>query len=286
MAKVSFEQVKDLLGNCQSYEKYAAAICPFHEDQKPSLLVFKDGWFKCQACGQTGDFDKLYRKLLGWDASKSFKEVTSFHGPRLPRSLAELEVVVGESHDSLLQFDQFQWYLRRRGVENRIESCRLGWLNGWYVIPIYDKYRQLQGAMLRANAAIQASTGQRFSHPQGQKNMMYCPDWRLLETRKSVAVVFGMFDALALSDLRFAVVTATNGDLGFDPSWLDSVRKPIYVIPDKGGEHAAINLASKLGWRGKVKYLDYPDDIKDPDGYLETERRELLQTSLLGELGE
>jgi hypothetical protein len=284
-SSVTLDMLKDKLLKVSSYEGYVAAVCPFHEDSRPSMLIWEDGkFFKCQSCGVSGSFEKLWRKLLGWDSSRVVAEATNFKGPRLPSDLAQLSVVINEAHESLLQFDQFQWYLKNRGVEGRIEACRIGFWDGWYSIPIYDEEHHLQGAMFRANATIQKGTGQRFIHPDGQLNLMYCPDWRLLRTAKAVAVVFGMFDALALSDLRFAVVTSTSGKDSFKPEWLDSVRKPIYVIPDKGEETSAITLAGKLGWRGHVLKLEYPDDIKDPDGYLENNKRDQLIAQIGGYL--
>lgn len=288
MSKVSFSQVKELLSGVQSYDTYIAAICPFHDDNKPSLMVYRDGWFRCVAggCGVSGNLDKLHRKLLGWDASTVVREATAFRGPQLPTGLDELEVVVLEAHEALLKFDQFQWYLKNRGVEGRIEPCKLGWYNGWYTIPIYDDHHALQGLMLRANSTIQEGTDQRFRHPTGQKNMMYCPDWYLLKNNKSLAIVFGMFDALAVSDLRFAVVTPTSGDQAFNPEWLDDYRKEIVIFPDEGAYSDAMKLAGKLGWRARVVKMDYPLGVKDPAGYLETNRREELHTILASHLGE
>lgn len=283
MSKITLEQLKDKLEGVQSYGHYFACRCVFHDDTRPSLMVYKDGFFRCSACGVSGNFDKLWRKLQGWDISKPVKEATSFHTPLLPTTLPELEVVVGEAHEALMKFDTFQWYLKNRGVEGRIEVCQLGWWNSWVTIPVFDEHHALQGVVLRASSAIQHATGQRFAQPLGQKGMMYVPDWHLFNHGKAVAVVFGMFDALALSDLRLPVCTSTSGKGSFKAEWLDNVRKPIYIIPDLGEEDAAMKLAGQLGWRGNVVRLPYPVDCKDPAGYLETGRRDQL-LSLIGGL--
>lgn len=286
MSKITFGQLRDMLERVQSYENYMAAICPFHEDEKPSLLVFKDGWFRCLACGVSGGYEKLHRKLLGWDASRVVREATAFSGPTLPRDLNELEIIISEAHEALLKFDQFQWYLKNRGVAGRIESCRLGWWNGWYTIPIFDPHMALKGAVLRANSTIQQATGQRFLQPPGQRGMMYCPNWHLYNTRKALAVVFGMFDALAVSDLSYAVVTSTSGKDSFKAEWLDGWRKRIVIFPDDGEYDSAMKLANSLGWRAEVCKIAYPDDVKDPAGFLETGRRDHLNAVLGSSLGE
>lgn len=286
MSRVTLAQLRDLLEGAQTYENYVASLCPFHEDHKPSLLVFKDGWFRCLACGVSGNYEKLWRKLKGWDASKVVKEATIFSGVSLPSDLDELDVVVGEAHDALLKFDQFRWYLKNRGVDGRIEICRLGWLNGWYTIPVFDRNMTLTGAVMRANSTIQQATGQRFAQPPGQRSMIYCPSWHTYNNRKTLAIVFGMFDALAVSDLGYAVVTATAGKDSFRPEWLDDWRKNIVIFPDEEEYGTAMKLADKLGWRASVYKMDYPEDIKDPCGYLETGRRELLNSILASALGE
>jgi len=95
-------------------------------------------------------------------------------------------------------------------------------------------------------------------------------------------VVFGMIDALTLSELRLPVVTSTGGAKSFQPQWLENYRKPILVIPDKGEDRAATNLAGGLDWRGKVKRLDYHGVFKDPNDYLMAGKRTELLKELVG----
>ena len=112
---------------------------------------------------------------------------------------------------------------------------------------------------------------------------MFVPDWILLNNKKinSIAVVYGMIDALVLSSLRIPVTTSTSGKLTFKAEWLKDYRKAIYVIPDKGEDKDAFRLASELGWRGRVIKLNYSGNIKDPAGYAENG----LQSELLNQLG-
>ena len=109
---------------------------------------------------------------------------------------------------------------------------------------------------------------------------MYVPDWHLFKSCKKLAIVFGMFDALTLSSLRYGVVTPTCGDQGFNAEWLAGCRKPIRIFPDFGGEEDAYKLAEKLGWRSKVICLPYPTDMKDCADYLEHGKRDELQMIL------
>jgi len=284
MTSITYDQLKELLPGARSYTGYTAGHCPFHDDRKPSLLLFEDGFFRCLGCGVTGNYEKLYRKLKGYDASKVVSAGVEFTAPRLPTDLREQEELIEVAHESLTKFEQLRWYLENRGVADRIERCRLGWYKGWYTIPIYSRYGEYRGMMARAGSEIQKASGLRFIQPHGQKSMMYCPDWQLMESSRAIAFVFGLFDALAISDMRFAVATANNGKDSFDPKWLEPFRKPIIFIPDKGEEATAMEHAGKLGWRAKVLHLEYPEGIKDPAGFLETGRRTQLFNQIAGAL--
>lgn len=286
MSSITFDAIRELLPGARSYSNYVSGLCPFHDDKKPSLLVYRDGYFTCLGCGVFGNYEKLYRKLKGHDFSRAIAPEKEFSAPRLPTDLREQENLVEMAHDSLLQFEQLRWYLENRGVTGRIEACRLGWYRGWYTIPIYSHYGEYQGVVLRAGGEIQKVSGLRFIQPHGQKPLMYCPDWVLLERAPAIALVFGMFDALVLSDMRFAVVTPIGGQLHFNPEWLAPFRKPVVIIPDKGEEESANKLANKLGWRSKVLRLQYPENIKDPAGFAETRQLRLLQAQIGGLLGD
>ena len=56
------------------------------------------------------------------------------------------------------------------------------------------------------------------------------------------------------------------------------------VIPDRDEYSAAKVLAGRLGWRAGVLKIDYPDNIKDPAGFLEIKRRDDLNRMLAGPL--
>ena len=273
------------LPQARNYGKYVAGLCPYHEDKKPSLLVYEDGWFGCLACGKKGSHEQLQRKLQGWDDHYTFRTETSWRGPRdLPSNYLELNEFCQAAHFTLLDFPQLQWYLQVRGVEERIEPNMIGWHEGWYVIPAYSDEGVFLGAVLLADSKIEAGTGLRYIIPPGQSAKMFVPDWRLWKKAEAVAIVFGIFDALALAALRIPVATTTGNKFTFRPEWLDDVRKKIVVIPDRGEEKEGMALVSRLGWRGEVFCLPYDDDTKDPADYLKFGRRDKIEKILQGAL--
>lgn len=284
--KLELEDFLSILPGAKQYDngRYIAGICPWHEDSKPSLLVFADGWFQCQACNRRGRFKLLYDKLQGWGGPKNTApEVADFSTPHF--EMDEVPKIARSASRILDKHPEMGWYYEERGVEDRIQPCMLGWYNGWHTIPVIGEDGDINGLVMRAGPHIEKATGRRFSQPHGMHPMLYVPDWHLFRKREAVAVVYGMFDALALSSLGFAVCTTTGGKDSFKPEWLDDTRKPIHVIPDKEPAEeidTAYELVSKLGWRGHVIKLDYPEDCKDPADYVKESigKRKLLQRTL------
>lgn len=282
--KLRLEDFEDLLDSARRYDNYVAALCVFHEDTRPSLLVFEDGYFRCLSCGATGRFEYLYETIKGRRPRHAPTEKAVWSIPKMSLIREENEALAMSAHNVMVDYDTLRWYLVERGLEGRIEPCRLGWLDGWITIPIYEKSGKFSGLCLRAMSHVQRATGQRFAQPRGQKPLLYVPDWKILERQTTLAVVFGLFDALALSDLRHAVCTSTGGKDSFNPEWLDFWRGPITVIPDKGEEEDANELVSKLDWRGKVWFPPYGDDEKDMADYLAHGKRDDLAKLLASAL--
>lgn len=264
---------------------YLLMRCPFHDDAKASLLVYADGWSHCRGeCLASYPLNTLYAELNSpGSINRASPDITYGRPPRLPGSPHEMAEFVDDAHQTILRNNSFSWYAETRGIRGRIEPCDLGWHQGWLVLPVYSEQRELQGLIIRSGPQEQKVTGLRFSQPTGQRAMMYCPDWTLLsKTEGPLYVVFGMIDALTLSELRLPVVTSTGGAKSFQPQWLNAMRKPILVVPDKGEEQAGSRLVNHLDWRGKLKKLKYPGEFKDPNDYLSFGKGNELLRELVG----
>ena len=273
---IAFEDFLSVLPQASKAGDKILGVCPFHDDRSPSLLVFRDGWWRCLGCGKSNKWEVLWNKLHGQNVQVQH-ERTMWTSPRIETE--NMEDVCFQAHEDLLNFTSFKWYLEMRGLDKRIETAELGYWYGWYTIPVRDYEGKFKTAVFRAAPHIQEVTGQRYwikGAPQ-----IYVPDWHLLDKNNYLFVVFGMFDALALNELRLPVVTSTSGNTTFKPEWLDNYRKRIYIIPDMKEEKAAIKLAAGLGWRGNPFYLDYPADHKDPADFFKSGKEELLRKQLL-----
>jgi hypothetical protein len=202
--------------------------------------------------------------------------------------LDALQKIAEEAHKALVDdWGQFTGYLKRRGLVDRIVPQMLGWYQGWVTIPIFDDFQlqfgrggNLCGLVLRATDAQQAATHKRYMIPLGSRPMLYVPDYRLLSSGQGIVVVYGMLDALSLCEMRIPVVTTTSGKDSFLAEWLDTYRKPIVVLPDKGEEETGQRLARTLGWRGKCLKYNYPVGLKDPNDLLVAGEEQNLRRAL------
>ncbi len=273
---IQFEDFLDVIPQAKISGRNILGICPFHDDSGPSLLIHPDGWFRCLGCGRHGKWNTLWNKVHGQPVQVMPESRTSWNTPRIDN----LEETCYQAHIDLQHFPSLGWYLEMRGIEGRIDQNELGYWDGWYTIPVYDSDRTFITAVLRASPHVQDATGLRYWCRHFP--VMYVPDFELLDGGKNIFVVYGMVDALCLADLRLPVVTTTGGNLTFDPTWLADYRKPTYIIPDKGEEEQAYKLASRLGWRGNVIQLDYPDEFKDPADFFSRDKKKDLQNQLGG----
>jgi hypothetical protein len=201
--------------------------------------------------------------------------------PEFPKEPDEYETYATDCHRYLKQWPQFQWYVNDvRKVENMIVPAMLGWDHGWCIIPVRNQKGSVKGIVARAHSDVQHKSGMRFDQPHGQDPMMYAPDWNLFEKESRVAIVFGMFDAIAVASLGYPVLSPITGQESFNPDWISDWDKLFVIIPDEGEWKAANELAVGLNWRAYVQYLDYPEGVKDPAGYLEEDEKAELKEVL------
>lgn len=239
------------------YEGYIMLACPFHDDHKPSLMVFPDRKFKCLACGEWGNWEKLDAKLTG-----SFHPSVPAPAKATPSLQSYDEDAAAEAHLSLISHPGLGHYLEQRGVASLIKSCMLGWVEGWYTVPSFDfETGDYVGMALRASPAVEKVTGLRHFIPPKQLPTLYAPSHLFIREAERVYVVFGIFDALVMAAAGYPVVTVIAGHRAYSPRLFDRIRKSIIVVPDRGEK---VQLHTQLGWRGVLHQVDWPPFCKDP----------------------
>ena len=281
---ISFRDILSELDYYQDHGRYVMCQCPFHDDNSPSMAVFKDGGFQCFACGERGGFGKLHKKLSGWTAPVVTVK-TGGHRSVLPSESGQLQSVVRDAHRTLVSLrDPLAIYLKKRGMYGRIVPQQLGYHDGWYTIPIYGERHEFIGAVARSSPQVQERTGSRYDVPFGQPPLLYVPDWNLVRNSSFLVVAFGMFDALSILELGLPACTPTNGQLSLKPHMFDDIRKKIIIVPDKGEEEQAKKIERELGWRGRALILDYPAGCKDPNDLLVNGHGQWLKENIEKEL--
>jgi hypothetical protein len=271
-----FDDFKGILSNVHEYDKYISGDCPWENHKSPALLVFKDGWFRCLGCNRSGNWTMLWNKLKGQNIVLRPDKKITWHMPSM--SGDDLETLCYQAHIDLLKFESFQWYIKQRGLEGRLELNEIGYYEGWYTIPVYGENGSFVTAVFRAAPFLQEATGQRYwcKHVP----VPFVPDWQLLNRSEDLYVVYGMLDALTLADMHLPVMTSTSGKDTFNPEWLEKYRRRIYIIPDKGEEETAYELAKNLGWRGRVMSLNFPERVKDVNGFYEVKKERELRNQI------
>lgn len=73
--------IRELIPSCRQAGRELSGICPFHDDQSPSLSINPDsGVFNCHACGAAGSLFDLYSKVNGCDFKESISTLTKRAG--------------------------------------------------------------------------------------------------------------------------------------------------------------------------------------------------------------
>src|SRR6185295_18903785 len=162
------------LSGVSHHGRYIRAHCPFpeHSDSKPSLLVYDDGAY-CMGCQRRASLYEVEQAITG-----TIPVGLGKNQPRFPwHEYRNLEELIEEAHNLLITNPSQRIYLKSRGVESCVIPQRLGWMWGWYTVPVYDQHQKLLGAVLRAGVETEKAVSDRFLFPPRQAPLLYVPDW-------------------------------------------------------------------------------------------------------------
>lgn len=184
------------------------------------------------------------------------------------------------------------WY-NRKLVDRTIDRHRLGFYNGWSVIPLYngDDFVNFQ---MRRDVPEKSIT-------MWYKEKIWKPilvNSGLLSLVDTIFITEGTVDALLLHQEGIPAVTQTNGANVWSPMWyplFDNVNRIYYIADnDKAGRIAAKRVAESLGqyrtliyqFEGKPEKYDTVDFFRD--GGSAKDFKELVErdSKYLFEIGE
>lgn len=261
---ISLSEISDHLENAHEYSGYWSALCPFHSDSKPSLMIYPDHYY-CTACGARGSLEYLLAKIgKGYYVPKNQVTISPNWGKWL--SDTDLRGFSKQAHSFLMRNKEYQLYLKKRGIISMLEEMRIGFRDGYFIFPIFNSDGTVINLVARCGETLQEMTGNRyFSCPfeySGNRGTIYCTDFELIQQSPYIIVVFGIFDLLSLGVLNVPSITFTNGK-NLPANLVEQYRKIFYIIGDAGEEKEAKQVACSLGWRGRFINLTYPAGCKD-----------------------
>jgi hypothetical protein len=154
------------------------------------------------------------------------------------------------------------WY--NRGLsDSTIDRYRLGFYDGWYLIPIYDSgiFSNFQCRRDSPEKKIRL-----WYKDQDFRPVLYNSD--ILKFVKVAYITEGMVDCILMNQMGFPTVCTTSGAMSWNSSWIRyfSNVSLIYYLADndKAGISAASSVAKGLGM-GRVKILRFKDQKEKYD---------------------
>lgn len=241
---------------------YFYGLCPFHDDTRASFILYPD-YFICKACGKQGKIETLERLLQ--TTPYHAKPIT--HSAILPRwkkwerLYGDIDNIANIAHHNVLTGNNV--YYKRRKIDEFITQGMFGLLDGWATLPVFDRNGMIIDIVARA---IRQPDVKYVLRPYAgdEPRPLYCPNWNRALKSDHLFVVYGMLTVWALEAIGEPAVTGITGKFS-NPELLKDFQVPITVIPDYGEERVASDLVSQLGWRGRLKLIDWPDNCEDLD---------------------
>lgn len=176
------------------------ALCPFHDDTRPSLQVSeKKGFFKCFACGAGGDaitFVKDFKKIPFKEALIEIAE--KFHFPvdelKAPRAAANPKYALGLRINKAAlkifrqcaqsqKYPEFAKFVRERGLsEEIVTQFALGYAPGdnpvtRYILSLLEEERRPALAVAQEIGAIRPSQKRPGEFYDTFRNRIIFPIW-------------------------------------------------------------------------------------------------------------
>lgn len=288
-----YDELFELIG-VHKYSNYFSCRCvnPKHEDSSPSMFVYEDldkpegkGFFRCSGCTYKGTHEQLMRAVKGKShnfKSGSIRKEQSFlpNWSKWQKLYGNIEDLVHSAHTNLLKMELFQPYFKRRELMDMIKPLHLGYKDGWALFPIFDPSGKIVDVLCRSTLKI--GTSKYVIHPNNEETpLLYVPNWKRVDSASTCYIVYGIIDAISLEMAGLPVVTGSTGK-SLSNKRLTQLNKKWCIIPDRGEESAARELAKSLGGFTQVMRLPYEDEEKDPDNIRTSRGVHILKSLITG----
>ena len=116
-----YDQLQEKLDG-HIYNGYFTCLCQFHDDRKPSMFVYEDGWYSCKACGAKGSLEKLNKHLGGKSVNKERGNTMLPKWKRWEENFGDITEIAKHAHNSLKRYPQWNFYFKERKISEFVEQ--------------------------------------------------------------------------------------------------------------------------------------------------------------------
>lgn len=242
------------------------ACCPFHEERHPSFWFnTKNGCFKCEGCGESGNATVFLSKIKGIDQKDAYKELLELAGidpnkqsakPQ-KKSLPDYSTAIYGAEKCFTS----EWLKDECKISDGTDQ------SGKFIkIPYMDADGNIVATRKRY---CPSNPNGKFKWQKGSTLRLYGL-WRKL-TEDFVILIEGESDSQSLWVLGFPAY-GVPGATNFQTKWVDDLKDIpkiyLHIEPDKGGQTFRQQMISKLyegGYQGEVYTFNLGEcNVKDP----------------------
>lgn len=269
------DEIYEALDNAHRYQDYIMANCAFHEDSRPSLMVYPD-WFKCLSCGANGPTSTLLQKMgKVVRVPNPYKKEQIYSDNPFTRWMktSTLKSTLKVAWETINTNSGMGNYITQdRGIEEPYRKrLGIGYIDDWYTIPIRGRNGTIISAVARKgrdNTSQSKYVLPNNTNPQ----ILYVPNWHRVRNANYLIITFGILDAIVLAMIGEPSASTITGK-HLNKLSFASFRIPILLIPDRQEELDGLAEVQKLGWRGKSIKIDWPEKCKDINDIWITDRQ-------------
>lgn len=238
------------------------ACCPFHNEKHPSFWFnTKNGLFKCEGCGESGNATVFLSKIENISQSDAYKQLLALAGidtePKKEKTVLEYSI---EQYAKEKCFT-VEWLKSELGISNGTDGA------GKHIkIP----YRDADGKVVATRKRYNPSVKPYFKWAAKSKLCLYGL-WKAKDYTDYAILVEGESDSQSLWSLGFNTL-GVPGATNFQTEWTEQIQHIpklyLHQESDKGGETFIKQVTAKLydgEYQGEVYIFNLKDSgVKDP----------------------
>lgn len=242
------------------------ACCPFHEERHPSFWFnTKNGCFKCEGCGESGNATVFLSKIKGVDQKDAYKELLELAGIDPNKQSAKPQKKSLPDYSTAIYGTEkcftSEWLKDECKISDGVDQ------SGKFIkIPYMDADGNIVATRKRY---CPSNPNGKFKWQKGSTLRLYGL-WRKL-SEDFVILIEGESDSQSLWVLGFPAY-GVPGATNFQTKWVDDLKDIpkiyLHIEPDKGGQTFRQQMISKLyegGYQGEVYTFNLGEcNVKDP----------------------